>query len=334
MKNILYIGNQLSNKTATTIETLSALLRSEGFSVTTASNKKNKILRLWDMLFHIIKYRKSTDYVLIDTYSTTNFYYAYLCSMMCQLFKLKYIPILHGGNLPERLKTSPQLSKQIFKNAHINVSPSKFLMLSFQKSGFKNIIHIPNTIELKHYNFKERDLDEIHLLWVRSFSNIYNPKLAVEILKSLKLDNIKASLCMVGPDNDGSLSETKRLANDLGIEVEFTGKLSKPEWHKKAEKFNVFINTTTVDNMPVSVIEAMALGLPVVTTNVGGLPYLIENNVDGILVESNNVIEFKKAILKLKKDVVFLSQITNRARQKAEQFDWNTVKHQWFSILS
>lgn len=334
MKTILYIGNQLSNKTTTTIDTLSTLLRHEGFSVATASNKKNKILRLWDMLFHIIKHRKSTDYVLIDTYSTTNFYYAYLCSMLCQLFKLKYIPILHGGNLPERLKTSPQLSKQIFKNAHINVSPSRFLMSSFQEAGFKNITHIPNTIELKHYNFKERNLDEIHLLWVRSFSNIYNPKLAVHLFKSLLDDNFRASLCMVGPDNDGSLSETKRLANDLGIEVEFTGKLSKPEWHKKAEKFNVFINTTTVDNMPVSVIEAMALGLPVVSTNIGGLPFLIENNVDGILVEPNSVEAFKTAILKLKHDVYFKQQITTKARQKAERLDWNVVKHQWFSVLS
>lgn len=334
MKNILYIGNQLSNKTVTTIDTLSNLLQIEGFNTTTTSNKKNKILRMWDMLSHIIKYRKSTDYVLIDTYSTTNFYYAYLCSKLCYFLKLKYIPILHGGKLTERLKTSPQLSKQIFKNAHINVSPSRFLMSSFQEAGFKNIIHIPNSIELKNYNFISRNFDEIHLLWVRSFSSIYNPKLAVHILKSLLDDNFRARLCMVGPENDGSLSETKKIANDLCVEVEFTGKLSKPEWHKKAENFNVFINTTTVDNMPVSVIEAMALGLPVVSTNVGGLSFLIENNVDGILVEPNNVEAFKTAILKLKNDTFFRQQITSKARQKVEQFDWNVVKHLWFSILS
>lgn len=336
MKHILYIGNQLSgkNKTATTIDTLSNLLRSEGFGVTTASNKKNKILRLCDMLYHIIKHRKSTDYVLIDTYSTNNFYYAYLCSKLCQFFKLKYIPILHGGNLPKRLKASPGLSAQIFKNAYINVAPSLYVMARFQEEGFKNITHIPNTIQLEDYNFKARNLDEIRLLWVRSFSKIYNPKLAVKILKSLLDDNIKTSLCMVGPDNDGSLERVKAYAKKLNVEVEFTGKLSKRKWHKKAEQFNVFINTTTIDNMPVSVVEAMALGLAVVSTNVGGLPFLISHNIDGILIKPNDVEAFKTAILKLKSDAALVQKITINAREKVEQFDWAVVKNQWISLLS
>lgn len=336
MKNILYIGNQLSqkNKTATTIDTLSALLQGEGYNVTKTSNKKNRVLRLLDMLFHIIKRKKNTDVVLIDTYSTTNFYYAYLCGIMCFYLKLKYIPILHGGNLPSRLKTSPKLSNRLFKNAHINVAPSLYLMSEFKTAGFNNITHIPNVIELKQYQFKKRDIDTIRMLWVRSFSSIYNPELAVSILKSFKTNNIPASLCMVGPDNDGSLLTTKAFAKKIDVEVEFTGKLSKKEWHKKAEDFNVFINTTTVDNMPVSVIEAMALGLPIVSTNVGGLPYLIEHNIDGILVASNTKEAFKSAILKLKSDELFLSEITTNARRKVKDFDWCNVKHQWFSVLS
>jgi len=336
LSNILYIGNQLlgKNKTATTIDTLSGLLESEGFNVTTASTKKNKIVRLCDMLYHIIKHRKYVDYVLIDTYSTTNFYYAYLSSKLCVFFGLKYVPILHGGNLPNRLKESPKLSRQIFANAHINVSPSLYLMSFFESFGFKNIIHIPNVIELKNYHFQKRNIDEIRLLWVRSFSKIYNPKLAVQLLKSLREDNFKASLCMVGPDNDGSLQETKALAKDLKVEVEFTGKLPKEVWHKKSKEFNVFINTTTIDNMPVSIIEAMALGLPVVSTNVGGLPFLIEHNTDGILVRPNNVDALKAAILSLKNNEILQQQIAANARKKVEKFDWDVAKDQWFSILS
>ncbi|TBN03619.1 glycosyltransferase [Hyunsoonleella flava] len=336
MKNILYIGNQLSNKnkTATTIDTLSVLLRSEGFNVTIASSKKNKFLRLLDMLYHIINYRKSIDYVLIDTYSTYNFYYAYLCSRLCKYFKLKYVPILHGGNLPNRLKRSPKFSSQIFKNAHVNIAPSRYLLSFFEKAGYKNISHIPNTIELQNYGFKERKLNDIHLLWVRSFSNLYNPKLAVKILKLLKDDDINASLCMIGPDNDGSLKTVKAYADSLNLDVEFTGKLSKEEWHKKAESFNIFINTSNIDNMPISIVEAMALGLPVVSTNVGGLPFLIKDYIDGILVKPDDVEAFMAAILRLKNDASLVEQITINAREKVEQFDWKVVKNQWISILS
>jgi glycosyltransferase involved in cell wall biosynthesis len=336
LKNILYIGNQLSqkDKTETTIDTLGALLQSEGYNVSKTSTKKNKALRLLDMLLHVIKHRKSVDYVLIDTYSTTNFYYAYFCGRLCHYFKLKYIPILHGGSLPSRLRHSPKLSRQLFDNALINVAPSQYLMSSFNAEGFYNITHIPNSIALEKYQFNKRFITDIRLLWVRSFSNIYNPKLAIQILKALKEDHLSASLCMIGPDNDGSLKETRAFAKKMNVEVEFTGKLSKAEWHKKSEAFNVFINTTTIDNTPVSVIEAMALGLPVISTNVGGLSYLIQNENDGVLVESNNTDAFKNAIIKLKTDATLLSKIVTNARDKAEAFDWEVIKQHWFSVLS
>ena len=95
---IIYVGNIVSGhgKTATTIETLGKLLQKEGFEVRLTSNKKNKILRMLDMLWTVFYFRKKAQYVLIDTYSTSNFYYAYLVSKLCILLKIKYIPILHG----------------------------------------------------------------------------------------------------------------------------------------------------------------------------------------------------------------------------------------------
>lgn len=336
MKKLLYIGNKLSlnNATVTTIETLSKNLINEGYSVIAVSGKKNKYLRLLDMMWHIVKLKHKIDVVLIDTYSTKNFYFAYLCSQMCRFFKLSYIPILHGGNLPNRLKNSKKKSHQIFSNAKINVAPSLYLKSSFQKFGFKNVVYIPNAIELKNYKFNNRELKTPKLLWVRSFSKIYNPFLAIQVLSTLKAQNIAATLCMVGPEKDGSLKKTIALAKQLGVEVEFTGKLSKQDWCIKAKKYNIFINTTNVDNTPVSVIEAMALGLPVISTNVGGLPYLIKNNRDGILVPANNAQAFYDAIGRLLNNSIETKTIIMAARRKVEDFDWDKVKHKWFSILS
>ena len=82
MKNLLYIGNKLSSQgiTATTIETLGPLLESAGFNVRYASEKKNKLLRLLDMMVQTIRYKSETDCVIIDTYSTYNFWYAFAVS--------------------------------------------------------------------------------------------------------------------------------------------------------------------------------------------------------------------------------------------------------------
>lgn len=335
MKNILYIGNKLSEKgkTETTIETLSKNLRLEGYSVFTCSNKQNKVWRLLDMLLAIFKFANKADYVLIDTYSTSNFYYAFVCSQLCRILKLKYIPILHGGNLPQRLKNNPTMSKLVFRNAHVNVAPSVYMQLEFETYGYSNLVYIPNVINLKNYPFKTRNFDAIKLLWVRSFSEIYNPFLAIEILKTLIAEGVSASLCMVGPDIDGSLFRTKKYAEELNVEVAFTGKLSKETWIEASKNFNVFINTTNFDNMPVSIIEAMALGLPIISTNVGGLPFLIKNNQDGILVNPKDANAFVKAIKYLQSNYEETNKMTLKAREKVADFNWEIVKKQWISIF-
>ncbi len=336
MKHLVYIGNKLSHrdKTATTIDTLGKQLEGLGYSVSYASTYKNIFIRFLDMLYTVWTHRKTTNYVLIDTYSTLNFYYAYYVSRLCIILNLKYIPILHGGSLPKRLERSPKKSRLIFNHAYVNVAPSQYLMRYFKDFGYTNLMHIPNTIAIENYTYVERPLERIKLLWVRSFSNMYNPQLAVQLLKSLQEDGIAAGLCMIGPDNDGSMVATKALAQSLGVTVEFTGKLTKAQWHKKAEQYTVFINTTTVDNTPVSLVEAMALGLPIISTNVGGIPFLIENNEDGILVPPNNVNAFKEALLQLFENKPLTSKMTRKARQKAERFDWEVVKEKWLTVLT
>jgi len=154
---ILYIGNNLTGKTKynSTIVVLSSLLRAEGFSVTISSDKTNKLYRLLDMCFTLMKHRNKIDYVLIDTFSTINFYYALMISQIARVFSLKYIPILHGGNLPERLERNQFLSDLIFKNSYKNVAPSNYLKSAFESKGYKTMF-IPNILEIENYKFKNR----------------------------------------------------------------------------------------------------------------------------------------------------------------------------------
>ena len=336
MIKLLYIGNNLRIKTSniSAIQTLGPLFEKEGFKVYYASSKVNKVLRLLDMLWTCLSLSTRVDVVCIDTYSTSNFYYAWAISQLCRALKLKYVPILHGGNLPYRLEHSPRLSKQIFRHAHINVSPSLYFVDEFKKKGFENVVFIPNSIEIENYPFRERSFKTGKLLWVRSFSKIYNPELAIQILADLKHEPFLTELCMVGPDSDGSMVNVKERADQLGCEVSFPGKLTKQEWIGLSEDFDIFINTTNYDNMPVSVIEAMALGLLVISTNVGGIPYLISEGQDGILVPPKDASAFTDAIKKAISNSENSKRMTHQARQKVEAYNWNHVKKQWLEALT
>jgi L-malate glycosyltransferase len=333
LKKILYIGNKLANRNKTSIDNLGCFLEKECFDLFYASSKQNKIFRIIDMISKTIQLRKSIDFVLIDVYSTQNFWYAFVISQICRFFNLKYIPILHGGNLPKRLSKNPKICKMIFNNAKINVAPSNYLKEAFIKEGFLNTLQISNPIEIVNYSFKNRNNFEPKLLWVRSFDEIYNPKMALHVLLELQKTHPNATLCMVGGGNENQIEECKKLANDLKLKVVFTGQLSKSEWIKLSEEYDIFINTTHFDNMPVSLIEAMALGLPIVSTNVGGISFLIENNVNGLLVNDEDVNEMINSILILIQNPEKSNLIAKKARLKASHFDWETIKKQWLKLL-
>ncbi len=332
----MYLGNDLSqnSKYHSAFETLKNNLRSEGYTLITASSMKNQFFRLFHMIFVILTKGRKTDFILIDTFSTNAFYFAFVCSQLASLLQKKYIPILHGGDLPKRLKKSPKLSSLLFKNSYINVSPSNFLKHEFSKYDFK-VKLIPNSIILENYKFKERSSIQPKLLYVRAFASIYNPLLAIEVLEIVLQKYSKAELCMVGPDRDGTLALVQQEIKKRGLEkkVTITGVLPKEKWHELSKNYDVFINTTNIDNTPVSLIETMALGLPIVTTNVGGIPYLVEDEIDSLLVTPNNAVQMSDAIFKLLESDVLVQNLSRNGREKAEAMDWNAVKELWNEIL-
>lgn len=333
---IIYLGNKLSNHgyTLTSVETLGVRLEAN-FKMVRGSEAYNPIGRLLHMIWLVFRFRKS-DVLLIDTYSTWAFFYAFITSQLARIFNLPYIPILHGGNLPSRAKRSPRFTRMVLKNAKSVVCPSGYLLYEMNAFYERDYTLIPNYIDIENYPFRQRIVSNpIRLLWVRSFHRIYNPRLAVDIVKRLVEKGFEVKLAMVGPDKDGSMQETKDYALDLGVVeyIKFTGRLSKSEWIKLADEYDLFINTTNVDNTPVSVMEAMALGMIVISTNVGGMPFLFDNEKEGILVPPRNSDIFIEAIDDLYENLSLGREISQNARLKAESWDWKVVQRQWLKVL-
>ncbi len=175
------------------------------------------------------------------------------------------------------------------------------------------------------------------LVWLRAFHDIYNPSLAVQVVAQLVRDFPDAQLVMMGPDSrDGSLDETKKLATQLGVmdRLTCTGPVAKLNVPHLLNQGDILLNTPRVDNTPVSVLEAMACGLCVVSTNVGGIPYLLEDESDALLVPTDDAAAMAQAIRRFLTEDGLAERLSRNGRRKAEQFDWTMVLPRWQQLLT
>lgn len=310
------------------------LFAAEGYETTCVSSKINRFARLVDIAAALIKNRRRFDLVLLEVYSGLSLIIADLTSLLCRFFKLPLVMVLHGGNLPEFLEKYPRWTKRVLRRADRLVAPSRFLASRIGAHGFEIQI-VANVVELDLYAFRERREIRPNLLWMRSFHPIYNPQMAVEALDRLRADYPEATLTMAGVDK-GLEPEIKKMVADRGLAaaVRFPGFLDAAQKAREFSRADVYLNTNRADNMPVSVVEACAFGVPVVATNVGGLPYLIADGDNGLLVENENAGEMAAAIKKLLENPDLTQKISNGGRTLAEQSGWSAVRAAWEKLFA
>jgi glycosyltransferase involved in cell wall biosynthesis len=335
MLNILYFGNKLSGKRKikSMLEELEPKL-SEVAIVKTFSGHTNYFLKLSDVSLNFLKNFTKTNLVIIDVFSTLNAYYSLYLTFLARLLKVPYVLVLHGGNLPTAEMKKPILFKKMFLNAKALITPSGYLCEHF-KTRYSNVCLIPNFVNLEDYKFSIREFDKPRILYIRGFGKVYNPTLLIEATSLLKNSIPDFQVCMMGNDQDGLLEECKNLAAKLELDnhISFKEAATKEQWIKLAEEFNIMVSTPVIDNTPVSVIEGMLLGLPVISTNVGGVPYLIDDKETGLMVPSNDAASLAESIIFLMKNSDARIAIQEAARKKAEEFSWENIRPLWEEVL-
>jgi glycosyltransferase involved in cell wall biosynthesis len=141
---------------------------------------------------------------------------------------------------------------------------------------------------------------------------------------------------MIGGDRgDGSLRKTQRTASELGVAdrvstLEGVPHSEVPRWLSQGD---VFLNTTNIDNTPMSVLEAMASGLCVVSTNVGGIPNLVTHGHNALLYAPDDAQGAADAIVQVTTQTDLAKRLSANARTLASQFDWSFVLPQWDELL-
>lgn len=332
-KKVLFVGSFLSNSKATKpiAEKIQPLL-SDVYEIDITSRKKNKVLRLLEILWHVLTGKHTI--IITDVFSGQAILISYLVVMVARCFtKKRVVANLRGGRLVHFYNEGNQRLTYILKNVHTIISPSQYLSTSFNQLGFKVNI-LPNFINLDQFRYQSPSEQNISLLWVRAFIRTYNPEIAVEIVNRLKNKYPDIRLTMVGPD-DGLMTSCKELAikYNLTEQITFTGPVRNEELPSFYHSHNIFLNTTSYESFGVAIMEAAACGIPVVSNNVGEIPFLWKNGENIMLINNNSVEEFCEAIIKLTEGKQLNNTISINARKRAENFSWPAIRKEWINLL-
>jgi glycosyltransferase involved in cell wall biosynthesis len=173
------------------------------------------------------------------------------------------------------------------------------------------------------------------MFWMRSFHPLYGPEVAIRVLSRVRKVYPEATLVMGGQDHDNR-ALVEQQARDLGLQsaVRFCGFLDMNRKIAEAGEADIFLNTNHIDNAPVTLLEACALGLPVVTTSVGGVPDLVTHGETALLVPDNDDEAMAKEVVRLLNDPNCAARLSTNGRQMTEQLSVEKVLQKWREVIN
>lgn len=318
----------------TQAETLANLLGGEGYRVLTVSSSPRRWRRLADILQTLFSRRREIDVVCLQVFSGPSFAVQAAAGWLGRLLGHRIVMVIRGGAMPELIARWPRWTRRVLRLAHCVVVPSSYLRRALAPLDLPLQV-VPNVIDVSSYTFKLRERVAPRLLWMRAFHEIYDPATAVRALAQIRKTHPAASLTMGGPDL-GLQRATEALTRELGLEpaVRFAGFLDAEGKRREAAGHDIYLNTNRIDNMPVSVLEMAAMGLPVVSTHVGGIPDLLQDGRTGLLVPPNDSLAVATAVSRLVADPDLARGLSEQGRALAETCTWESVRPRWVRLLA
>lgn len=231
----------------------------------------------------------------------------------------------HGGEAESFLAQSAGIIRTTMRQTSALVVPSGFLQNIFSRYDIQSSI-VANVIDPERFApNRTRSGPLRHLLVARNLEPIYDNETAIRAFALVHRQYPDATLTLAG---SGPQAESlKTLVGDLGLAnaVFFAGRLDKDAMLSAYRNADLAINPSLVDNMPVSVLEAMASGIPVVTTDVGGVPYLVTDEQTALLVPPKSPERMAEAVLRLMDDPGLVAQLVSNGLQEAQQYAWHHI---------
>jgi glycosyltransferase involved in cell wall biosynthesis len=232
----------------------------------------------------------------------------------------------HGGEAEAFLATSIRIVAPTLRAASALIVPSAFLQRVFARHGIQSDV-VPNVVDLVLFRpggAQQRAAP--HLIVVRNLEPLYDIPTALRAFAAIRERIPRARLTVAGSGSEeGAL---RRLADELRIRsaIDFAGRLSRDEMAALLARADLMLNPSTADNMPVSILEAMACEVPVVSTRVGGIPFLLDDGRTGLLVAARDPAAMADAALRLLQDAALALRIRAAAASDIRRYAWPQVR--------
>lgn len=240
----------------------------------------------------------------------------------------------HGGEAEAFLRRAAPLIRFSLRKTGGLIVPSGYLLDVFSRYGVHAQV-VPNVVDLDHFkpgNAGTRNMLAPHIVVARNLEPIYGIDVALRAFALVLVACPRARMSVAG---SGPLAdELKALSASLGIadQVRFTGRLDRDQMAVLYRAADVLLNASRADNTPGAVLEAMASGVPVVATNVGGVPYMVEHERTGLLVPPDQPDAMAHAILRLVSESGLSHRLAGAALSSVRQYHWHEIKERLFAV--
>ena len=227
------------------------------------------------------------------------------------------------------------LSRSLFARAMLRrmgkiVVPSAYLKDVFSEFNIHAEV-IPNLVDIKQIPYRERNELRPVLICTRGCEPYYAVDDLLRAFGLVQAVYPQAQLLLVG--GGSREQEMRKLTQELRLQqVEFAGRVSREQIGALYDRSDIFVNASIVDNMPVSLIEAFAAGIPVVSTSPGGIRYIVEHERTGLLSAPHDWRELGENVLRLLREPGLGPTLAANARTQAQGYRWEAVRERWLEI--
>jgi L-malate glycosyltransferase len=247
-----------------------------------------------------------------------------------KLFGRKLLLNYHSGEAEDHFRRWTRTAIPTIRMVDVVVVPSEYLVQVFSNFGLASK-PIYNIIETSVFRFRKRDPLRPSFLSNRNFEAHYGVDTVLRAFAIVQQSVPDATLTVVG---DGPLRDyLHKLASELKLNhVEFTGRVEHEHATRLYDSADVFLNGSSIDNQPLSILEAFASGLPVVTTNAGGIPYMVEDEVNALMSSVGDEKELAANVLRLLNEPILTARLVQSGLSECQKYDWKVLREQWLNV--
>jgi len=272
-------------------------------------------------------------YDIVHIFSAS--YYSYLLAaapaiLISRLFGKRCVINYRSGEAEDHLANWHLTAIPIIKLANRIVTPSGYLVDVFARFGLKAQA-IYNIVELDRFPYREREQLRPVFLVTRLLEPLYNVACVLRAFALIQERFPEAKLTVGG---DGFLRpDLEELARQLGLRnTEFIGFVPFNKMPELYNETDIYLTATDIDNMPSSITECMASGVPVVTSDAGGIPYIVTNEETCLMIPRNDHQAMADAAFRLLSDPALAKRITRNARESSKKFMSPGVRAEWVRL--